>query len=62
MSRQERTLEATARSIAAAVARRDALIFALHRDGLSLRQIAALAGVSHQTVATIIIGQQQQTQ
>ena len=41
-------------SLDAEVDHRDALIRSAHADGYSLRKIAALAGVSHQTVANVV--------
>jgi len=43
----EYTLEAHRRN-------RDALIIRAHAEGLSLRRIGELAGVSHQTVANVV--------
>lgn len=41
-------------SLDAEVDHRDALIRSAHSEGYSLRKIAALSGVSHQTVANIV--------
>ena len=41
-------------SLDAEVDHRDALIHSAHAEGYSLRKIAALAGVSHQTVANVV--------
>ena len=41
-------------SLRAATQHRDALIIEANADGWSLRVLAALAGVSHQTVANVV--------
>ena len=41
-------------SLDAEVDHRDALIRSAHAEGYSLRKIASLAGVSHETIRTIV--------
>ena len=54
MSPAEQALARASRTWREATARRDALIVQLRADGLSLRQIAPLAGMTHMGVKKIL--------
>ncbi len=60
MSTVERLVSSAARivdareALEAAMSERDAMIRVARADGLSLRSIATIAGVSHQTVANVV--------
>ncbi len=60
MSTVERLVSSAARivdarkALNAATSERDAMIRVARADGLSLRSIATIAGVSHQTVANVV--------
>ena len=60
MSIVERLVSSAARivdareALEAATSERDAMIRVARADGLSLRSIATIAGVSHQTVAIVV--------
>ena len=60
MSIVERLVSSAARIVEArealesATSERDAMIRVARADGLSLRSIATIAGVSHQTVANVV--------
>ncbi len=60
MSTIERLVSSAARiveareALEAATSERDAMIRVARADGLSLRSIALIAGVSHQTVANVV--------
>ena len=60
MSTVERLVSSAARiveareALDAAMSERDAMIRVARADGLSLRSIATIAGVSHQTVANVV--------
>ena len=60
MSIVERLVSSAARiveareALDAAMSERDAMIRVARADGLSLRSIATIAGVSHQTVANVV--------
>ena len=60
MSTVERLMSSAARivdaraALDAATSERDAMIRVARADGLSLRSIATIAGVSHQTVANVV--------
>ena len=60
MSIVERLVSSAARivdareALDAAMSERDAMIRVARADGLSLRSIALIAGVSHQTVANVV--------
>jgi DNA-binding CsgD family transcriptional regulator len=57
LSPAARELRSATRAMAAALARRDAAVVAMRKEGASLRQIAAEAGLTHPGVLRILRAQ-----